>query len=137
LLAFQLVGEAIIVALGALAGAGLHLAWLAAAIAAAGTIALVAVSLIAVLVYARDVRAGREGADLLRAALAPDASRTGDVDDADRALIADYLARRAQLGPAAAGAIAAALVARIRPKLRASFDYLSDDDLLEHIARSR
>jgi uncharacterized RDD family membrane protein YckC len=55
----------------------------------------------------------------------------------DRALIEQYLARRASLDGTAAQAIATAIAARIRPKLRASFHYLDDVSLIEHIARSR
>jgi uncharacterized RDD family membrane protein YckC len=74
---------------------------------------------------------------------------TGDDDEAadvtgddglgreDRVLIEQYLARRANLDGSAAQAIATAIAARIRPKLRASFHYLDDVSLIEHIARSR
>jgi uncharacterized RDD family membrane protein YckC len=55
----------------------------------------------------------------------------------DRALIEQYLARRGSLDGTAAQAIATAIAARIRPKLRASFHYLDDVSLIEHIARSR
>ena len=55
----------------------------------------------------------------------------------DRVLIEQYLARRAGLDASAAQAIATAIAARIRPKLRASFHYLDDVSLIEHIARSR
>ena len=55
----------------------------------------------------------------------------------DRVLIEQYLARRASLDGTAAQAIATAIAARIRPKLRASFHYLDDVSLIEHIARSR
>ncbi len=64
---------------------------------------------------------------------------TGDdgLDAADHALIDEFLARRAGLEPAAAAAIAARISARVRPRLRASFHYLDDVALLEHLARSR
>ncbi len=55
----------------------------------------------------------------------------------DRVLIEQYLARRASLDVKAALAIATVIAARIRPKLRASFHYLDDVSLIEHIARSR
>ncbi|MGA2391811.1 MAG: RDD family protein [Candidatus Lustribacter sp.] len=56
------------------------------------------------------------------------------LDAHDHALIAQFLARRATLEPCAAGEIAARIAARVRPKLRASFHFLSDLDLLEHLA---
>jgi len=66
------------------------------------------------------------------------AAITGDgLERADRVLIEQYLARRASLDGNAAQAIATAIAARIRPKLRASFHYLDDVSLIEHIARSR
>jgi uncharacterized RDD family membrane protein YckC len=63
------------------------------------------------------------------------ADRAVDVnglDRDDRLLIEQYLARRDNLEPSAALAIAAAIGARIRPKLRASFNHLDDDTLIEH-----
>ena len=59
------------------------------------------------------------------------------LDHADRALIDAYLTRRAALEPAAAAEIAARIGERMRPKLRASFHYLDDVALLEHLGRSR
>jgi len=50
-------------------------------------------------------------------------------------LIAQFLARRAALEPRAAATIAAGIAERVRPKLRASFHYLNDVDLLEHLGR--
>jgi uncharacterized RDD family membrane protein YckC len=67
-----------------------------------------------------------------------EADVTGDgLAREDRMLIEQYLARRASLDAGAAQAIATAIAARIRPKLRASFHYLDDVSLIEHIARSR
>jgi len=66
-----------------------------------------------------------------------EAATDDGLDLADRALIDQYLARRANLDPLAAQTIAAALAERVRPKLRASFHYLDDVALLEHLARSR
>jgi uncharacterized RDD family membrane protein YckC len=57
------------------------------------------------------------------------------LDAYDRALIAQFLARRASLEPRASGEIAARIAERVRPKLRASFHYLNDVDLLEHLGR--
>jgi uncharacterized RDD family membrane protein YckC len=53
----------------------------------------------------------------------------------DRALIAQFLTRRATLEPRAAAEIAALIAERVRPKLRASFHYLDDVALLEHLGR--
>jgi hypothetical protein len=67
-----------------------------------------------------------------------EADASGDgLERADRVLIEQYLARRASLDASAAQAIATAIAVRIRPKLRASFHYLDDVSLIEHIARSR
>jgi uncharacterized RDD family membrane protein YckC len=71
------------------------------------------------------------------AALGDDEDANDGLDREDRALIGAYLARRKNLDVDAAGEIAAAIAARIRPKLRASFHYLNDVDLIEHVARSR
>jgi uncharacterized RDD family membrane protein YckC len=57
------------------------------------------------------------------------------LDRDDRALIAQYLARRATLEASASAAIAARIAERVRPKLRASFHYLDDVALLEHLGR--
>jgi uncharacterized RDD family membrane protein YckC len=59
------------------------------------------------------------------------------LEPADRALIDAFLARRPTLEHAAANEIAARIAGRVRPKLRASFHYLDDAALLEHLARSR
>ena len=59
------------------------------------------------------------------------------LEPADRALIDAFLARRASLDPLAAAEIAARIAGRVRPKLRASFHFLDDVALLEHLARSR
>ncbi len=59
------------------------------------------------------------------------------LDSTDHALVDAFLARRATLDAAAAHEIAARLASRIRPKLRASFHYLDDVALLEHLGRSR
>jgi uncharacterized RDD family membrane protein YckC len=72
------------------------------------------------------------------AAITIEAAVTDDgLDREDRALIESYLARRNALEPQAAMTIAAAIAGRVRPKLRASFHYLDDAALLEHLARSR
>jgi uncharacterized RDD family membrane protein YckC len=69
--------------------------------------------------------------------LGEDDGANDGLDPQDRALIAEYLARRQSLDAVAASEIAAAIATRIRPKLRASFHYLDDQLLIEHVARSR
>lgn len=88
-------------------------------------------------VYVRDVEVRLEGFDLARAAetvreLPADAD---GLNEDDRALIAAFLTRRATLSPAATRALAATIAARTRPKLRASFAHLGDEELLEHLGR--
>ncbi len=92
-------------------------------------------------IYVDDVRLRREGADLLAAwAELPgvEADDTaGALGAAERALIEAFLARRATLEPPARAEIAARIAADVRPRLRASFHYLDDVALLEHVSRSR
>jgi uncharacterized RDD family membrane protein YckC len=73
---------------------------------------------------------------VLDAMLRDDPAHDDGLAREDRALIAQFLARRAALQPAAATLIAARIAERVRPKLRASFHYLDDVALLEHLARS-
>jgi uncharacterized RDD family membrane protein YckC len=90
--------------------------------------------------YAAGTIVVRDRADAVPAlaTLVSEAAASDDgLDRADRALIDQFLARRPALEPAAAGDIAAKIAARVRPKLRASFHYLDDVALLEHLARSR
>jgi uncharacterized RDD family membrane protein YckC len=90
--------------------------------------------------YAAGTIVVRDRADAIPAleTLATEDTLAGDgLDRADRALIDQFLARRPALEPAAAAEIAAKIAARVRPKLRASFHYLDDVALLEHLARSR
>jgi hypothetical protein len=93
-------------------------------------------------IYVDDVRLRREGTDLLAASAALPGAAAEDADGdglgpAERALIDAFLARRATLEPAASAAIAARIAAFVRPRLRASFHYLDDVALLEHVSRSR
>jgi uncharacterized RDD family membrane protein YckC len=53
---------------------------------------------------------------------------------AERDLIRLYAARRATLAAAPRDALAARIGASVRPQLAASFEHLSDDDLLVHVA---
>jgi uncharacterized RDD family membrane protein YckC len=72
---------------------------------------------------------------VLDALLRHDPARDDGLAREDRALIAQFLARRATLEPRAAAEIAARIAERVRPKLRASFHYLDDVALLEHLGR--
>ena len=53
---------------------------------------------------------------------------------AERDLVLQYAARRKTLVASARASLASRIAAPIRPKLAASFDHLSDDDLLSHLA---
>ncbi len=57
------------------------------------------------------------------------------LEDGQRLLVERYVARRDQLDPPARAAVAAHIAQRIRPQLRASFDFLDDDALLVHLGR--
>ena len=83
------------------------------------------------------VRDRPDDVPVLDALLRDEPAHDDGLDREDRALIAQFLARRATLQPAAATLIAARIAERVRPKLRASFHYLDDVALLEHLARSR
>jgi uncharacterized RDD family membrane protein YckC len=90
--------------------------------------------------YAAGTIVVRDRADAvltLATIVSEDAATDDGLDRADRTLIDQFLARRATLEPAAAAKIASKIAARVRPKLRASFHYLDDVALLEHLARSR
>jgi uncharacterized RDD family membrane protein YckC len=69
------------------------------------------------------------------ALLRDDPEHDDGLDREDRALIAQFLTRRATLEPNAAAEIAARIAERVRPKLRASFHYLDNVALLEHLGR--
>jgi uncharacterized RDD family membrane protein YckC len=83
------------------------------------------------------VRDRADDLPVLDALLRDDPEHDDGLDREDRALIAQFLARRATLEPAASNRIAARIAERVRPKLRASFHFLDDVALLEHVARSR
>lgn len=76
-----------------------------------------------------------EAADL-DAYLARDTAPDDGLPPAERELVERYAARRAQLEPAARTLLAAQIATRVRPLLRASFDHLDDDALLEHLGRA-
>lgn len=80
------------------------------------------------------VRDRPDALPVLDAMLFDEPQRDDGLDAEDHALIAQFLARRETLEPRAAGEIAARIAERVRPKLRASFHFLSDADLLEHLA---
>jgi uncharacterized RDD family membrane protein YckC len=81
------------------------------------------------------VRDRADDAPVLDALLRDDPEHDDGLDREDRALIAQFLMRRATLEPRAADEIAARIAERVRPKLRASFHYLDDVALLEHLGR--
>lgn len=83
------------------------------------------------------VRDRADDMPVLDALLREDPEHDDGLDREDRALIAQFLARRTTLEPAASSRIAARIAERVRPKLRASFHYLDDVALLEHLAHSR
>jgi uncharacterized RDD family membrane protein YckC len=56
------------------------------------------------------------------------------LSEAERDLVRRYADRRASLNLDARTAVAAQIAATVRPKLAASFEHLSDDDLLVHLA---
>ncbi len=102
---------------------------IAAFVSALGGAVVSCVLLIFLLLFTLDLRLEREGADLFA-----DVAGVSDADE--RALIERFLARRETLVPGARTAIAARIADRMRPKLRASFEHLDDEALLEHLARS-
>jgi uncharacterized RDD family membrane protein YckC len=53
----------------------------------------------------------------------------------ERELVERYVARRKTLEPRARVTLAARIADRVRPHLRASFDHLDDDALLQHLGR--
>jgi hypothetical protein len=56
------------------------------------------------------------------------------LSEAERELVRRYMDRRGSLNLDARTAVAAQIAAAVRPKLAASFEHLSDDDLLVHLA---
>ncbi len=64
----------------------------------------------------------------------PDDVLIAGLPSAERDLIRLYAARRATLATAPRDALAARIGASVRPQLAASFEHLSDDDLLVHVA---
>jgi uncharacterized RDD family membrane protein YckC len=59
-----------------------------------------------------------------------------DLPVAERELVRRYASRRAALTPNARGQLAAAIGARIRPHLAATFEHLDDDALLVHLVET-
>ncbi len=83
------------------------------------------------------VRDRRYEASDIDAYLAREPAGDDGLAPAERALVERYVARRPGLDLAARDALAAQIAARVRPQLRASFDHLDDDALLEHLGRPR
>ena len=78
----------------------------------------------------------RERADTipdLDAYLSRPARTDTGLNDADRVLIERFLARRATLDPAARFSLARQIAARVRPTLRANYDGVDDESLLEFL----
>jgi uncharacterized RDD family membrane protein YckC len=82
------------------------------------------------------IRDRRYEADDVAAYLAREAPADDGLTPAERQLVERYVARRAQLEPAARAGLAGQIAARVRPRLTASFDHLDDDALLEHLGRA-
>jgi uncharacterized RDD family membrane protein YckC len=76
--------------------------------------------------YAPSTRREREGED----------PAVRDLRLPEREIIRRYAARREALEPHARQRLAAEIAKHIRPRLGASFDYLGDDELLMHLAKT-
>ncbi|MGB8203676.1 MAG: RDD family protein, partial [Candidatus Baltobacteraceae bacterium] len=83
----------------------------------------------------RDARYERAPAPMPRA-LEREDPVVRELSAAECDLVRRYAARRATLRNAARPAVAAKIAALVRPKLGATFDHLSDDDLLVHLAET-
>jgi uncharacterized RDD family membrane protein YckC len=81
------------------------------------------------------VRDRADDVPVLDALVRDERERDDGLDRDDRALIARFLVRRATLEASASAHVAARIAERVRPKLRASFHYLDDVALLEHLGR--
>ena len=72
----------------------------------------------------------------IAAYLARDLAGEDGLTVAERGLVERYIVRRAQLEAGARVRLAAQIAGRIRPRLRASFEHLDDEALLEHLGRN-
>ncbi len=81
------------------------------------------------------VRDAAAGSDVLAVLVDAGRERDDGLTPDDRELVAQFLARRDDLEPAARERVAAQIGARVRPRLRASFAHLDDESLLEHLGR--
>jgi uncharacterized RDD family membrane protein YckC len=81
------------------------------------------------------VRDRADDVPVLDALVREEGERDDGLDRDDRALIAQFLARRSTLEASASAQIAARIAERLRPKLRASFHFLDDTALIEHLGR--
>ena len=82
------------------------------------------------------VRDRRYEATDIDAYLARDRPTDDGLSTDERTLIERYVTRRSELDVRARATVAAQIAARIRPHLRAPFDHLDDDALLEHLGRA-
>jgi uncharacterized RDD family membrane protein YckC len=71
----------------------------------------------------------------IRAYLARDSPADDGLSADERGLVERYVARCVQLEPRARSRLAARIARRVRPHLRASFEHLDDDALLQHLGR--
>jgi uncharacterized RDD family membrane protein YckC len=63
-------------------------------------------------------------------------SAVRDLSFREREIVRQYVTRRDALAPYARQGLAAEIATRIRPRLGANFNYLSDDELLTHLAKT-
>jgi uncharacterized RDD family membrane protein YckC len=75
-------------------------------------------------------------ASLLDAENARDDALAGGLSESERDIVRRYVERRTSLTPAARLSLAKQIADALRPKLGASFEFLDDDDLLVHVART-
>jgi uncharacterized RDD family membrane protein YckC len=84
-------------------------------------------------IVVRDRRYERADLDVI---VARDTAQDDGLSAEDVDLIERFLARRATLTGAARADLARRIATSVRPKLRATFDHLDDESLLEHLGRS-
>jgi uncharacterized RDD family membrane protein YckC len=87
-------------------------------------------------IVVREGRFERAHAAPSRATLISRSDDGHDLTDPQRELIRRYVDRRAGLSATARASVAAQIAAGVRPNLAASFEFLSDDDLLVHLAET-
>jgi uncharacterized RDD family membrane protein YckC len=83
----------------------------------------------------RDARYERTAAIVPRG-LEADDPVIRDLSSTERDLVRNYAARRGTLTASARAAVAANIAGLVRPKLAATFEHLSDEDMLVHLAET-